>query len=648
MGDGESDPVRICWVPGAHEGDIATALAVGHERLAVVETIPDDVSRLLAGDSIDGIVCGQDLDGVTGTALLAAIRDEFPDLPVILYPHDAGRAVASDAVSLGVTEYLPGGQEGVAPDAVADRIVDAVDDRRRDRTFAAHEKRYQSMLDTVGDVVYTLDRDGKITSANDAAIETIGYEREGLLGEHVSSVISPDDVAAGEQVIQRLLTGDDERETVEMDLHTADGDVIPCENNISIRTDSDSSFVGTVGVLRDISERKRRERVLQSLHDATREMMAAETPERVAELASETASDVLELPINGVFLYDENRDALISRAASPVAQRLFELPFELERGAGIAWEVYQTGEPRWFADVRTADAVYNPETPVRSEIVLPLDDHGVVTVGSTDVGAIEDSDLPLAKVLAANTSAALTAAKREQTLRERERMLERQNEQLEEFAGVVSHDLRNPLDVAQGRVELFLETGEADHIRNVAAAHERMVEIIDDVLTMARRGQTVSALDPVDVSAVSEDAWSNVATAEAQLTIADPPVIEADETRLKHLLENLFRNAIEHGGTESQLADAALGDGGTTVCLTVGEIAADGRTDGFYVADDGPGIPPGEREEIFASGYSTAESGTGFGLAIVDQIVTAHGWSIDVTRSDDGGARFEITDVRLP
>jgi len=166
MGDGESDPVRICWVPGAHEGDIATALAVGHERLAVVETIPDDVSRLLAGDSIDGIVCGQDLDGVTGTALLAAIRDEFPDLPVILYPHDAGRAVASDAVSLGVTEYLPGGQEGVAPDAVADRIVDAVDDRRRDRTFAAHEKRYQSMLDTVGDVVYTLDRDGKITSAN--------------------------------------------------------------------------------------------------------------------------------------------------------------------------------------------------------------------------------------------------------------------------------------------------------------------------------------------------------------------------------------------------------------------------------------------------------------------------------------------------
>jgi signal transduction histidine kinase len=377
-------------------------------------------------------------------------------------------------------------------------------------------------------------------------------------------------------------------------------------------------------------------------------MMAAETPDRVVEIASETASDVLELPINGVFLYDSNRDALVSRAASPVAHELFELPFGLDRPAGIAWDVYRSGEPQSFGDVRTADAVYNPETPVRSEIVLPLDDHGVMKVASTEVDALDDSAVPLAKVLAANTSAALTAAKREQTLRERERMLQQHNEQLEEFAGVVSHDLRNPLDVAQGRVELFIETGDTDHVRKASAAHERMAEIIDNVLTMARRGQTVSALDTVDLSTITADAWSNVATAEAQLTTADPPVIEADETRLKHLLENLFRNAIEHGGCESSPGEAAVSDGGTAVTLTVGEITVDERTEGFYVADDGPDIPQDERDEIFESGYSTAESGTGFGLSIVDQIATAHGWSIAVTRSADGGARFEITDVRTP
>jgi signal transduction histidine kinase len=78
------------------------------------------------------------------------------------------------------------------------------------------------------------------------------------------------------------------------------------------------------------------------------------------------------------------------------------------------------------------------------------------------------------------------------------------------------------------------------------------------------------------------------------------------------------------------------------VTVTVGELA---DCDGFYVADDGPGIPADERETVFESGYSTAADGTGFGLSIVEEIASAHGWAVRVTDSAEGGARFEVAGV---
>ncbi|PSQ16582.1 hypothetical protein BRD00_10515 [Halobacteriales archaeon QS_8_69_26] len=107
------------------------------------------------------------------------------------------------------------------------------------------------------------------------------------------------------------------------------------------------------------------------------------------------------------------------------------------------------------------------------------------------------------------------------------------------------------------------------------------------------------------------------------------PRDDADPGRLEHVFENLFRNAVEHGGDD--------------VTVTVG--ALDG---GFYVADDGPGIPEDRREEVFDVGTSTAADGTGFGPTIVRHIVETHGWRVRVAESEDGGARFEVTGVEVP
>ncbi|WP_336134400.1 PAS domain S-box protein [Natronomonas amylolytica] len=212
--------------------------------------------------------------------------------------------------------------------------------------------------------------------------------------------------------------------------------------------------------------------------------------------------------------------------------------------------------------------------------------------------------------------------------KQRERELARQNERLDQFASVVSHDLRNPLSVARGRLELAEMTGEEEHLAAVERAHDRMEELIDGLLALARQGELTDDPIPIDLENAAESAWETVDTEDLDLAFEDPPVVAADPERLRQLLENLFRNSVEHA------------ENATTV--TVGGLA-----DGFYVEDDGVGIPESERETVLESGYS-GDGGTGFGLAIVDTIAEAHDWDVTVTESESGGARFEFTETATP
>lgn len=226
--------------------------------------------------------------------------------------------------------------------------------------------------------------------------------------------------------------------------------------------------------------------------------------------------------------------------------------------------------------------------------------------------------------------------------RQRKRKVERQNERLKDFASVVSHDLRNPLNVAQGHLELARDTGRESHFAKTESALDRMESLIHDLLKLARQGQDVSDTEQVNLEAVVRRAWSTVSTAQATLEVGEGlGEVEADDGRLQELFENLFRNAVEHVGNDA------------TVRV--------GTSDhGFYVEDDGHGIPPEEREKVFKHGHTTAEDGSGLGLSIVKSIVEAHGWEVCVCESEgcspeegcsqssdeessNRGARFEIS-----
>ncbi len=212
--------------------------------------------------------------------------------------------------------------------------------------------------------------------------------------------------------------------------------------------------------------------------------------------------------------------------------------------------------------------------------------------------------------------------------KERERALVRENERLDEFASRVSHDLRGPLSIIFGYLDVARETGKDEHFDEIEEAADRIDAIISDLLEVAREGKKELDHERVALRPLAETMWDGIDCGDATLRFdAIDGQILADANRLTELFANLFRNAVEHGGDD--------------VTISVGTTA-----DGFYVEDDGSGIPQSDHRAVVESGYSTAES-TGLGLSIVQEIADSHDWSMRIEESDGGGARFHFSDVKF-
>ncbi|MEF8756810.1 MAG: HAMP domain-containing sensor histidine kinase, partial [Halobacteriales archaeon] len=278
-----------------------------------------------------------------------------------------------------------------------------------------------------------------------------------------------------------------------------------------------------------------------------------------------------------------------------------------------------------YEDVTERSAAYNPETELRLEVHVPLGEYGVIISASTEPRAFDEIDIESLRLLEAIVTEAMTAVKREEHLVERGEALQRQNERLEEFASLVAHDLRNPLAAATGALEIARETNEERFFEWVEESLDRMDELIEELLDIARGARQATDPQPLALRSVVEEAWTYVDAPAATLSVDDDlGDINADETRLLQLFGNLFRNSVEHAGDD--------------VTVTVGRLADD---EGFYVADDGPGLSDPVRTDIHEFGEVSSASGTGIGLASVTDIVEAHGWDLSVPDVETG-ARFEI------
>jgi len=238
------------------------------------------------------------------------------------------------------------------------------------------------------------------------------------------------------------------------------------------------------------------------------------------------------------------------------------------------------------------------------------------------------------------------------TTREQQRQeLNRQNDRLSAFAKTVSHDLRNPLAIISGHLELARETGEKTHFETADRTVKRMDTFLNELLTLSQAGESIGERVPVSLATVLNEVLDPQNQPLLTVRLETDAVVLADRMRLKQLLDNLLRNAVDHATTPTQPPRSSVAAGSdpvdmhdeTGVTVTVGRLST-----GFYIADDGPGIPPDMRDSVFEYGTTTHRDGTGFGLGIVHDIIVGHGWEITVTESAAGGARFEITGVDFP
>ncbi|MBZ6495575.1 hybrid sensor histidine kinase/response regulator [Natrinema longum] len=580
------------------EFDVTTADS-GRAGLAIL----DDVD-------IDCLISDYEMPGMNGLEFFEAVRDRDPDVPFLLVTGADPGEIARKAIDAGVTDYLRKGTATAQYTVLAHRIENAVEKRRVEARRAAVDRqleRYRSIVENAADPICLFDRNGTITMVNDAAVDWLGDDRERLLGSTIETFLADETAAGASDAPDPVTTAaPPERSRFECTFETEDGrragemSVAPLE--------IDDEPAGSIGIVRELTRHgeRRRERYRDEtiLETAPFGLFVLDADGTIVWLNDEYLSE-----------FEESEDELLGMA----------FPTLIERGYYRESTIDQYIEA--VRQLLSADTDGKATYKVRFR--RPDGDERIYDV-HTKLLPLEDGEF-------AGTVHAFRDITRQERYR---RELERQNDRLEQFASLVSHDLRNPLNVAQGHLDPLEEQLDSRHVDELQWSLSRMAELVDGLLQLARQGKTIGEREWLPLAGVARDAWSTVDTGDARLEIDGEMRVYGDDARLRTLFENLFRNSVKHGTDETE-----------PLVVTVGPLAADGESTGdetsrhgFSVEDTGVGLPA-DTDSLFEFGYTTKPDGTGFGLAIVAEIAEAHGWSVTARNGSAGGARFEITNV---
>ena len=580
----------------------------------------DDALSVLEAEDVDCLVSEYTLEAGDGIELLRAVRNRWPALPFVLFTDDGDEALASEAIAAGATDYLPKD----SADSLGERVVTAVTDTAE----------RAAILDRMTDAFFAVDTEWRFTYVNERGreilCEAIGEEltRDQLLGrqfwEELPSIVD----TRFDEAYHRAM---DEQEPVSLEAYYD-----PLDTWFEVR--AYPSPTGLSVYFQDVTERKAREdelaerdRVLREVYQiiADKDRAFEEKVDELLRVGREAlGTDCAALSkIEGEdYIFDIVHDPsgeTTSGDVIPLDMTTCERAVRDEETLVLSDIADEAPELTERADAIDFDTACYLGTPVWVEGEID----GTFCFFDTEP---RDESFSEWEVTLVNLLGNWVSYEQERERRAAE--LTRERNRLDDFASLVSHDLRNPLTVALGRLDIVREQydGDDDHIETLEGSLERMDALIEDLLVLSRSGTKSVDPEPQPLRELATAAWEATGSDDATLRVTDgDAAVRGDPISTQQLFENLLRNAVEHAGP------------GVTVEVGLLPEA------GFYVEDDGPGIPPAERERVFDSGYTTRDDGTGFGLRIVGEIVDAHGWTATITESEAGGARFEITGVRV-
>ncbi|NGM68447.1 PAS domain S-box protein [Natronolimnobius sp. AArcel1] len=404
--DGASVPVIVCPVDGSEAlaGRLLAAGADGYvPRSQAPETLLKrirDVStqqqRSLVGPGVDG----ESHDSAGNEADSPASADPISDDTFLLesQSHDSLESLleSTDAdVSLSFTQG-------------------ETTDRERAGTI----------VEVVGESVYSLDEAGRFVTVNGTLMAVTGYTRDELVGEHISKILSDASVERRHKRIRALASArgqpDDAVATYEVTLETRTGRQLPCEINAALlgTTGNDEDEMsadvsgdrGTVGIIRDISDRKQMKRELlahedkiASLHEVASQLDDCETREEIYDLTVTAAEEVLQFDVCVVDMVEESM--LVKKAVSTGVD--VEVTQKMSVDKGIAGKTYRTGKTHRVDDLAANPIAQTEDDEYQSVLSVPIGDHGIFQAASSELAAFDHNDEELAELLLSHVTDAL-------------------------------------------------------------------------------------------------------------------------------------------------------------------------------------------------------------------------------------------------
>lgn len=396
-----------------------------------IETSATEGLDRLAQNSIDCIISDYEMPETDGLAFLRIVRENHPHLPFLLFTGKGSEEIASDAIAAGVTDYVQKGDDPSQYSVLANRAQNAVESYRSSRRLQKLRDRHERVSMASADAFFDWNINEDNLWWSEGLERVFGYTYSEIENDvqWLKDRVHPEDRRRAIDDIHEVLAGEEEFLEAELRFKRADGTYAMVISRAYAVYDAEDTASRLTGALIDVTERKEYERAFDALHDVTRDLLHANSKDEVSQLVVDAASDILDLPLFTIYLFDAAQNVLNPSASSEAVLDMGEPP-TFEPGASIAWEAFVDGATVRHDDVSESEQIHNPETPVRSELVIPLSDHGVFITGAFELGKFDDKTVELIDFLAATTETALNLVEQTISLDERDRQLRAQETEL--------------------------------------------------------------------------------------------------------------------------------------------------------------------------------------------------------------------------
>ncbi|MBW1704985.1 MAG: transporter substrate-binding domain-containing protein [Deltaproteobacteria bacterium] len=492
---------------------------------------------------------------------------------------------------------------------------------KRTEELQKSEEKYRTLIQTLTDGVFIINRDGRFTYLNPEFEKLTGFPAKDFLGHSFTEILAPEYVKSTVDRFKRGLSG----ETIpiyEVELKHKDGKNVPVELKVTSLLDAEGKAIGRIGLARDIRDRKQAEEVLRVERD--------------------NLHNILESIEDGIYIVNQQYDiqyvnpVLVKDFGPYEGQKCYEYFHDRDEicpwcksqdvwaGKTVHWEWFS------FKNDRTYDLMDTP-----------------LTLPDGSIGKLE-----IFRDITERKRAEEEKAKLEAQLQRAQKM-----EAIGALAGGVAHDLNNVLSAQVSYPDLILMDLPEDSplrkpILTIQESGKKAADIVQDLLTLARRGVVAT-----EVTSLNQIIKSYLESPECENLKEFYPDAKIGTDLETHLL-NIIGSPVHLSKTVMNLvnnAAEAMPDGGNIFIATQNKYidkpirGYDDVKEGDYViltvSDAGVGISSEDIEKIFEPFYTKkvmGRSGTGLGMAVVWGTVKDHKGYIDVHSAKGKGTTFSL------